>query len=163
MTETNNKASTRQFDSIIFGSDHAGAFLKNALIEFARIQDIPFVDFGPADESVSADYPDVIPPVIHRVLQSPKACGVLVCGTGAGMGMGANRFCGIRAALCHTPLLAALVREHNDANVLVLGGRLTTPHVARMCLDTFLRTPFQGDRHLGRIHKLDGFHETGGA
>jgi ribose 5-phosphate isomerase B len=138
--------------TLIFASDHGGLEYKEYLKEIARDWGYNIIDCG-THTAVSVDYPDYIGPIIPQILSGAR--GVLICGSGIGMSIGANRFKGIRAALCSDRLAAKLAREHNDANVLVLGERLIGKDQAVACLETFLNTPFLGGRHQRRVEKLD--------
>jgi ribose 5-phosphate isomerase B len=136
---------------IFVASDHAGFELKKALIEARK--DLQWHDLGPAD-TTSVDYPDYADLVAQALKESPKDIGVLICGSGQGMAIRANRFSFIRAALCVTPDMAEMARAHNDANVLALGGRQISVTMAMKILDKFLQTPFEGGRHERRVKKL---------
>ncbi len=134
-------------------SDHAGLELKRELLEVMRGRGLEVVDLG-AHSSESVDYPDFAA-LLARTIQSGAAeRGVLVCGTGIGMSIVANKYRGIRAALCHTEFEARMSREHNDANVLCLGQRVVGAGVARAILEAFLDTPFAGGRHQKRVAKI---------
>jgi ribose 5-phosphate isomerase B len=116
---------------------------------------IIYTDFGSYDDS-SVDYPVYAKKVVQAILQDGYQMGLLVCGTGIGVSMAANRFRGIRAALCHDVSSAKKTRDHNDANILVLGGRVNYPEPAAEILDAFIDTSFSGDaRHMRRIQMLD--------
>jgi ribose 5-phosphate isomerase B len=139
--------------SVAIASDHAGLALKTELIdETRRLGHVP-VDLGPSS-TASVDYPDFAARVAAAVTSGEAALGVLVCGTGIGMSIGANKFAGVRAALCHSEFEARMTRAHNDANVLCLGQRVTGAGVALECLRVFLATPFEGGRHAARVAKL---------
>ena len=138
--------------TIVFGSDHGGFDYKELLKEAVRDWGYAVIDCG-THSAESVDYPDYIKPVVKEVLAGAK--GVMICGSGIGMSIGANRFKGIRAALCFDGLTAKLAREHNDANILVLGERLIGKEEALSCLEAFLNTPFEGGRHARRVEKLD--------
>lgn len=138
---------------IAFGCDHAGVALKSALIEQAKARSIGAIDLG-TDGDESVDYPDFAEAVAKAVADGSADCGVLVCGSGIGMSIAANRFPGVRAALCSDAEMAALARQHNDANILVLGARLTDEKVAGQCFETFLETEFEGGRHARRVGKM---------
>lgn len=139
--------------TISFGADHAGFALKRYLIDDMKKLGHEVVDHGTFDEQ-SCDYPDYAGRVCSDIIDNPDRIGVLVCGTGQGMAMAANKHAPIRAALCADELLAALARQHNNANVLVLGGLVTDRLHAANILSLFLDTPFEGDRHRRRIAKF---------
>lgn len=136
-------------------SDHAGAPLRVALVARLREAGHEVTDFGPESGSGSVDYPDYAGPVADAVLGGSADLGLLICNTGLGMSMAANRRRGIRAALCLYPLMADFARRHNDANVLVLGAGLTGVFLAWETLQAFLSGGFEGGRHARRIGKLD--------
>ncbi len=138
---------------IAFGSDHAGYSLKAALAEDARAQGFEILDLG-TDGTASVDYPDFGFLVADAVASGRAWRGVVVCGSGIGISIAANRHPGARAALCSHGLMARLARQHNDANILALGERLTGVDVARDALKEFLTTEFEGGRHVARVNKL---------
>ena len=138
---------------IITGSDHGGLSLKRVLIERMRGQGHDVVDVG-TDSSASCDYPDYAVLVARAVAAGEAEFGLLVCGTGQGMAMSANRVPGVRAAVVSDTFSAHATREHNDANVLCLGERVVGPGLAGEILDTFLGASFEGGRHAGRVAKL---------
>lgn len=138
---------------IIAGSDHGGLSLKRVLIERMRGQGHEVVDAG-TDSSASCDYPDYAVIVARSVAAGEAQFGLLVCGTGQGMAMAANRVPGIRAAVVCDTFTAHATREHNDANVLCLGERVVGAGLAGELLDTFLGAKFEGGRHAGRVEKL---------
>ena len=142
------------FKSIAIGSDHAGFHLKAKLVEELRSSGYEVQDLGTNDATKSVDYPDFGKAVAEAVASGKADGGVVVCGTGIGISIAANRVPGVRAGLCHDITSARLCREHNDANVLALGARLIGDVVAKDCLDTFLNTEFAGDRHVRRVEKL---------
>jgi ribose 5-phosphate isomerase B len=142
---------------ILIASDHAGFDLKLLLAERARDIGHEVVDLGPSSRE-SVDYPDYAHDLARRIAAGEADFGVLICGTGIGMCMAANRHPGVRAALCHDAFTAELARRHNDANVLCMGGRTTGPGLAIQMLDIFLATPFNGGRHLRRVGKIE-LHE----
>lgn len=141
--------------SVAFGSDHGGAALKNAVLSMvsAEFPEIDFKDFG-GDEKVSTDYPDMAAEVAEKVASGAHRFGVLFCGTGQGIAIAANKVPGIRAACVTDPVVARLVREHNDANVITLGGRITGIELAIEIVRVFLRTEFAGGRHKRRVDKI---------
>lgn len=138
---------------IAIGSDHAGFALKTILIAEIASLGSQALDVGTTDEE-SVDYPDFANELIAALKDGRAGCGVLVCGSGIGMSIAANRHPEIRAALCHDVEGARLARQHNDANVLVLGARSTGADVARQCLAVFLDTEFEAGRHARRVAKL---------
>lgn len=139
---------------IALGSDHAGFALKEGLKKYLRTQGHEVQDVGcPSEER--CDYPDYAQKVARAVAQKEAERGVLVCGSGIGMCMSANKVKGIRAAVLRIEADAKLSREHNDANVACLGGRITQPDEAQKLLKVFLSTPFEGGRHTGRLAKLE--------
>lgn len=138
---------------VVIGSDHAGVELKAMLADHLRTRGIEVLDLGP-DSTASVDYPDYAKAVCAEVL-ARQVPGVLICGSGIGMSMAANRFPGIRAAVCALAYQAKVTRLHNDANVLCLGERITGAGAALDILDTFLDTPFEGGRHLRRVGKIE--------
>ncbi|MFQ5892945.1 MAG: ribose 5-phosphate isomerase B [Nitrospinota bacterium] len=139
--------------TIAIGSDHAGFELKEHLKRFLEEHGYAVEDCGTYDEQ-SADYPDFARKVAVAVAGERVQHGFLMCGTGLGMSIVANKVLGIRAALCHDGYTARLAREHNDANVLVLGGRLTGKGLAEEIATIFLTTPFAGGRHARRVAKI---------
>lgn len=142
------------FNTIFLASDHAGFELKNSLVKFLQTNGINAQDLGTSDTQ-RVDYPDYAFAVAQKVKETPRACGILVCGSGIGMSIAANRVEGIRAALCSESLSAKLARAHNDANVLCLGGRLIGQTMAQEIVEVFLNAEFEGERHSGRVKKLD--------
>ncbi len=143
--------------TIYIGSDHAGFALKQLLVEHLLGQGYTVHDLGVHSEA-SADYPDTAHLVAERVAHQPGSFGILVCGTGIGMCITANKHRGIRAAHASEPVSARLAREHNDANVLCLGSRIVGSELAKAIVETFLGTPFsQDERHLRRIHKIEPY------
>ena len=140
---------------IYTGSDHAGLALKKRLIERLNQLGHEVVDLG-TDTGDSCDYPDFAHALAKKVASESGVFGLLTCGSGIGMSIAANRHRGVRAALCQTALEARLSREHNNANVLVMGGRVIGEDHALDCLETFLKTPFSGGRHESRVKKIEG-------
>jgi ribose 5-phosphate isomerase B len=139
---------------IVVASDHAGVVLKAEIIEIIGGVGLEVRDLGPADES-SVDYPDFAHAVAESVGSGEADRGVLICGTGIGMSLAANRHRGVRAALCHDAFTAEMARRHNDANVLCIGARSTGPGVAEQMVRIFLQTTFEGGRHLRRVEKIE--------
>lgn len=149
------KSESPPFSRLFFASDHAGIGLRHSLIEVARCEWQPLEDLGThAPDSVDySDYADIL---AAKMLSYPDARGVLICGSGIGISIAANRHSHIRAALCHDVTTARLARLHNDANVLCLGARVTGVTTALDILQFFLTTEFEGGRHARRVAKLSG-------
>jgi ribose 5-phosphate isomerase B len=143
---------------IVIGNDHAGFELKKDLCEFLKTRNIEVVDLGSPDEK-SVDYPDIGGKVAEKVSRGDFQQGILICGAGIGMSVVANRFPGVRAALCHDLYSARMSREHNDANILVLGGRVIGKGLAREIVSIWLETKFQGGRHQARLDKIKTIEE----
>ena len=146
-------AETMIFERGVCASDHRGRTLRDMLIA-VPMDRIVFEYLGD-DKGGSLDYPDQVPPIVNAVLARPGTLGVLICGSGQGMAMTANRFKGIRAALCHDAETAKKARAHNDANVLVLGREYVSDDEARAIVRAFMTTPFEGGRHQTRVQKID--------
>jgi ribose 5-phosphate isomerase B len=144
---------------IAAGADHAGFDLKEALVARLREAGHEVVDVGTTSRE-SADYPTFAHAVARRVAEGEVDRGVLVCGTGLGMCMAANRHPGVRAADCFTRELAELSRRHNDANVLCLGGRLLAEDEAWAMTETWLTTAFEGDRHARRVALIEAWSQA---
>jgi len=145
---------TPELVDVAVGSDHAGFALKETLKPVLESLGLTFTDFG-THSSESTDYPDYARAVTGQVIGGQARFGLLVCATGVGISIAANKVPGIRAALVTDPLVGALCRQHNDANVLCLGGRLTPPDQAAQILRAFFQADFEGGRHLRRIHKIE--------
>jgi len=135
---------------VAIGNDHGGIALKDAILAVLAEQGCEVLDHGCASPE-SVDYPDFGALVCESILQGRAERGILICGTGIGMSMVANRHKGIRAALCQESFSARMSRQHNDANVLCLGARVIGPGLARDIVQTWLQTSFEGGRHLKRI------------
>lgn len=138
---------------LAIGSDHAGVTLKREIIKHLHEKGIEYEDFGTYTEE-SCDYPDFALKVAGAVVDKKCNLGLLVCGTGIGISIAANKVPGIRAALCSDTFSAHACREHNDANILALGSRVVGTGLAIDIVDTFLNAKFEGDRHLRRINKI---------
>jgi ribose 5-phosphate isomerase B len=147
----NTESEVFEMRKLLIASDHAGFDLKEKLVH--EMSGVEWVDLGPSD-SARVDYPDFADRLCQRVI-SDKTPGVLICGSGQGMAIRANRHSGIRAALAWNEEVAKLSRGHNDANVLCLGARLIEPETAKQVIDAFLSTPFEGGRHADRVAKLE--------
>jgi ribose 5-phosphate isomerase B len=138
--------------SLFIASDHAGTELKSQLQKL--LPQIVWEDLGPPPGQ-RVDYPDYAEALCQKLKSAPQAKGVLICGSGIGMSITANRFAHIRAALVENPVSARLAREHNDANVLCLGARFLAAEYASEIVETFLKTPYTNDpRHQGRLQKI---------
>ncbi len=140
-------------ETIVMAADHAGYILKNALKDVLIEKGYEVLDLG-TNGPDSVDYPDFGHALANALEDGKATKGVLVCGSGIGISIAANRHAGVRAALCSNGLMARLARQHNDANVLALGERLTGIEVAKDCLHEFLTTEFEGGRHQNRVSKI---------
>lgn len=138
---------------IPIGSDHAGFLLKQALIEYLTDKGYELKDFGCYSEE-SIDYPDYAHPVASLVESTPDMLGILICGSGNGINMTANKHQGIRSALCWKKEIAELARAHNDANIIALPARFISTEEAIEMVDAFLSTDFEGGRHERRVNKI---------
>ncbi len=140
-------------DTIAIASDHGGYGLKAELIKDIEARGFQVIDLG-TDGPESVDYPDFANALASAIRDGKASRGILLCGSGIGISIAANRHPELRAALVHDGLTARLARQHNDANVLVMGGRLVGPELAKDCLEIFLNTEFEGGRHARRVAKL---------
>jgi ribose 5-phosphate isomerase B len=145
---------------IAIGADHAGFALKEAIRGKLAEQGLEVVDYG-THSPESTDYPDYAGKVAHDVADGRAERGVLICSTGIGMSMAANKVRGIRAALATSPDAVELTRRHNNANVLTLGARYTTVEQGVELIDLFLKTPFDGGRHQRRVDKITALEHEG--
>lgn len=143
---------------IALGSDHGGFVLKQAMLEHLREKGIEYKDFG-VFCTESADYPDIAIQVAEAVARGEFEKGVLLCGTGVGVSIAANKVPGIRAAHCHDVFSAQMSREHNDANILTMGERVIGTGLAAMILDTWLSAQFAGGRHARRVDKIRSYEQ----
>ena len=139
---------------IAIACDRAWIELKDFLIKNTSSKEFVFIDLGTNNQD-PVDYPDYAKKVVKAILNNEADCGVLVCGTGIGMSISANRYKGIRASVCHNSLEAKLTREHNNANILCMGARIIGNETALENLKVFLNTNFAGGRHLKRIEKIE--------
>ncbi|MDY4694142.1 MAG: ribose 5-phosphate isomerase B [Blautia sp.] len=140
---------------IALGCDHGGFELKQVIKKHLDKEGIPYKDFG-CDSTQSVDYPVYAKKVAHAILDKECDKGILICGTGIGISITANKIKGIRAAVCTDCFTAEATRLHNDANILALGGRVVGPGLALKIVDTFLNTPFSGEeRHKRRIDQIE--------
>ena len=141
------------FKKICISSDHAGFKLKESIKDFLINKNISIIDLGPMDED-SVDYPDYAKRLSNRVKSKKSDIGILVCGSGIGMAMSANKIKGIRAAVCYNLKSTRLSRQHNNANIISIGSRLTKKNIALKLVSVFLETKFEGGRHLRRVKKI---------
>ena len=139
-------------ERLFIASDHAGYDLKESLKK--ALGDDFFEDLG-TNTIESVDYPDFAELLVNKINNESSKKGVLICGSGVGMSISANRYRGIRAGLCYSPEMAELSKLHNDINILVLPGRFMNVKVAKLCINSFLNTKFEGERHKRRIEKID--------
>lgn len=140
---------------IALGSDHGGYELKQEIIAYLKEKNLDFKDYG-TDSKDSCDYPVYAKKVANAIVAGECDKGILICGTGIGISITANKIKGIRAALCHDTFSAQATREHNDANILAMGARVVGPGLALKITDTFLETEFSNDeRHIRRINLIE--------
>ncbi len=138
---------------LAIGCDHGGVSLKKEIIKYLEANSIAYKDFGTYTEE-SCDYPDIAVKVCDAINSKECDKGVLICGTGIGISMAANKIHGIRAALCHDYFSAKYTRLHNDSNIIAFGARVIGPGLAIELLDIFLNTEFEGGRHQVRVDKM---------
>lgn len=143
---------------IAIGCDHGGFELKEHILKHLTQTGVEYKDYGTYSED-SIDYPDCAKPVCKAIQSGEATAGILICGTGIGISMAANKHKGIRAALCSDVYSAKMTKMHNDANVICLGGRVTGRELAFMIIDTWLATEFEGGRHAARIKKIHEIEE----
>ncbi len=141
--------------TIALGSDHAGFELKNDLIVYLIEKGYDLADMGP-DSADSVDYPDYAHKVASAVADGNACCGILICGSGNGVCITANKHAGIRAALCWEPEISALAKQHNNANVICLPARFISQEKAFAIVDAYLNMEFEGGRHANRVNKIEG-------
>ena len=141
------------FKKICIASDHAGFNLKNQILDFLIKRNISVIDLGPYKDN-SVDYPDFAKKVSRRVISKKSDIGILVCGSGTGMAISANKIKGIRAAVCYNSRSTRLSRQHNNANIITMGSRLISKKDAFKFISIFLETKFEGGRHLRRVNKI---------
>lgn len=138
---------------MLIASDHGALELKSSIAAFLMERGIDFKDCGPFD-STSVDYPDYAEKVAEAVSKGESESGILLCGTGIGISIAANKFPNVRAALATDPFMAQMAKEHNNANILVMGGRTTSPEKGREIVAAWLDATFEGGRHQGRLDKI---------
>ena len=139
---------------LVIGNDHAGVDLKNMIKEHLRKQGHEVINIG-TNTLDSVDYPDIAKELSKYILKGKAQYGILICGTGIGISISANKVEGIRAALAHNEFTAKLSRLHNNANVIALGARVIGDELAKACVDTFIGTEFEGGRHAKRVCKIE--------
>ena len=144
---------------LAIGSDHGGFRLKEAIKTYLLAHDYEVTDFGTESED-SCDYPDFAHPVAEAVAKGEYDRGILICGTGIGIGIVANKVKGVRAALCHDTFSAEACRNHNDANILTMGERIVGEGLALKIVETFLNSDFEGGRHQRRVDKIKALEEN---
>ena len=142
---------------ISIASDHAGYLEKRELIEFLEEKGIETINFG-TDSKESVDYPLYGQKVAESIINNESSRGIIICGTGIGISIAANRFNNIRASLCTTIMHAEMARKHNDSNVLALGARMTDIDEMKKIVDVWLNTEFEGGRHQDRIQKIENIN-----
>jgi len=155
MSSVSSKPGPADSEVIAVACDHAGHSLKTEILKLLRELKVPVADLGCASAEESVHYPLYGKRVVDALLSRPKSRGILICGTGLGMSIVANRFSGIRAALCHDIYTAILSRRHNDSNLLVMGGRIIGPDLGKEIVRAWLQTPFDGGRHQERLDLLE--------
>ena len=141
------------FKKICIASDHAGFNLKESIKDFLINKNISIIDLGPFNDD-SVDYPYYAKKLSNRVKLKKSDIGILVCGSGTGMAMSANKIKGIRAAVCYNLRSTRLSRQHNNANIITIGSRLTKKNTAFKLISVFLKTKFEGGRHQRRVNKI---------
>ena len=146
-------------DLIVIASDHGGFSLKVDIVSFLKELGYEVNDMGPKNQN-SVDYPDYGIRIAQAVTQNTNSRGIVICGTGIGMSIVVNRFTGIRGTLCSDLYTAKLCREHNDSNILIMGGRVVGYGLAREIVKVWLTTPFEGGRHQKRLDKINQFDKS---
>ena len=139
---------------IVIGNDHAGVEFKNKIMQALRSKGHEIINVG-TDTLDSVDYPDIAKEVSKKIINKEANFGILICGTGIGISIAANKIKGIRAALCHNEYTARLSRLHNDANIIALGARVLGEDLGLACVETFINTEFEGGRHARRVGKIE--------
>ncbi|MEA1961404.1 MAG: ribose 5-phosphate isomerase B [Bacillota bacterium] len=144
---------------IAMGCDHAGVEIKKEIVQLLQNEGHVVIDCG-TDTSESVDYPDIAEKVAAQVMDK-QIKGIIICGTGIGISIAANKVSGIRAALCNDVYTASLARQHNDANIVAVGARVTGPGLIQAIIQTFLETKFEGGRHQRRVDKIMALEKQG--
>jgi ribose 5-phosphate isomerase B len=161
MSSVSSPPGPPESEIIAIACDHAGFALKKDIVKLLHELKVPFDDLGCANAEESVHYPIFGKKVVDAVLARPGSRGILICGTGLGMSIMANRFPGIRAALCHDLFATIMSRRHNNANLLVMGGRVIGPDLGKEIVRTWLATPFDGGRHQERLDLLEQLAAAG--
>lgn len=143
---------------LAIGADHSAVDLKEDIIEFLKAKNITVIDMGPTDKS-STDYPLYAKKVANAIQNKEATAGILICGTGLGMSIAANKFDGIRAAAVSEPFSAKLSKEHNNANILCFGARVVAAPMAKMIVDEYLNATYQEGRHQKRLDLINTFEK----
>jgi ribose 5-phosphate isomerase B len=148
---------TESIDKVVIASDHRGMILKERVIEYLKTLPLTVVNYGvcPHENKESVDYPDYAKRIAEDIADKKADRGILICGTGIGMAITANRYDNIRAAVCDTPQLVQAARKHNDLNILCLGANWEKDIDMKAIIDAFLSTPFEGGRHTKRLKMID--------
>jgi len=160
MSSASSKPGLPEREVIAVACDHAGHGLKREVLKLLAELKVPYTDLGCANPDESVHYPLYGKKVVEALLARPQGRGILICGTGLGMSIMANRFPGIRAALCHDLYTAIMSRRHNNSNLLVMGGRVIGPDLGKEIVRTWLTTPFEGGRHQERLDLLEQLART---
>ena len=155
MSSASSKPGLPEQEVIADACDHAGHGLKREVLKLLAELKVPYTDLGCATPDESVHYPLYGKKVVEALLARPQGRGILICGTGLGMSIMANRFPGIRAALCHDIYTAMMSRRHNNSNLLVMGGRVIGPDLGKEVVRSWLTTPFEGGRHQERLDLLE--------
>ncbi len=163
MSSVSSRPGPPEPELIAIACDHAGFGLKKEIVKLLHELKVQFVDLGCANAEESVHYPLFGRKVVDALLARPGSLGILICGTGLGMSIMANRFPGIRAALCHDIFVAMMSRRHNNANLLVMGGRVIGPDLGKEIVRAWLTTSFDGGRHRERLELLEQLAQMPGA
>jgi len=145
---------------IVIASDHGGLEMKQSICELLTQRGVEFTDYG-TNDNASVDYPDYAAKVASAVSSGSAAAGILICGTGIGMSIAANKFPGVRAALVHDEFTARMAKEHNNANILVMGGRVLPETLGKKLVEIWLDTDYEGGRHQNRLDKIARLESQG--
>ena len=146
-----------------FGNDHVAIELKNILMDHLKEKGYECIDFGATDPNVKVNYPEPGRKVAEALMRGEIDKGVLICGTGIGISLAANKVPGVRAAVCSEPYSARLTVQHNNANIIAMGARVVGPELAKMIVDEFFAAEFEGGRHADRVQMIHDIEEKYGA